>query len=103
MAPYEKSILEEFSEWKQRMKRKPSFTNELAKKLQIRINRVIPEKVHKAITTAIKQMTRAVCLGAEFTTPEPLQQESLENRELRVHERIKFYTRTATAEGAITG
>lgn len=85
------------------MARRPSFTGTLAKKLQIRINRVIPEKVHVAITAAIKQMTRAVCFGAGLTTPEPKEFASLEELEMKVDERIKFYSRTAAVEGAATG
>jgi hypothetical protein len=99
----EENIVYELECWQQRMKRKISFTGRLARNLQIRINRVIPEKVHRAITTAIKQMTRAVCLGAEFTTPVPLVSETLEERELKVTERIKFYRNTAAVEGAVTG
>lgn len=103
MSAYEEVIRLEVEEWKKRMQRKPSFTNQLSKKLQTKINSVIPEKIHIAITNAIKQMTRAVCFGAEFTTPEPLFKESLQLREIRVRERIKFYSNTAAAEGAITG
>jgi uncharacterized protein (DUF697 family) len=99
----EEKIVYELERWQQRMKREISFTGRLARKLQIRINRVIPEKVHHAITTAIKQMTRAVCLGAEYTTPTPLDHESLAERELKALERIKFYRNTAAIEGAVTG
>jgi len=71
--------------------------------MQVRVNRIIPEKIHVAITSAIKQMTRAVTFGMKFATPEPLRQGTLQERETKVEERIKFYSRTAAAEGAITG
>ncbi|MFZ6014073.1 MAG: EcsC family protein [Bacteroidota bacterium] len=103
MTIYDNAIRDELKEWKREMQRKPSFTNRLAKKLQMRINRAIPEKVHEAITTAIKQMTRVVCFGAEFTAPTPMRDGTLEEREHKVNERIKFYAKTAAAEGAITG
>ena len=67
--------------WQQRMQRKPSFTNKLSKRIQNRINRWIPEKVHRFITGAIKEMTGAMISGAGLITPSPLQNESLENRE----------------------
>jgi len=89
--------------WKARMQRKPSLVNRLTKGVQVRVNRIIPEKVHAAITTAIKQMTRAVCFGMKFATPAPLEANSLEEREAKVDERIKFFSRTAAAEGALTG
>src|SRR5687767_12211183 len=101
MTPYEKTVAEELKRWKKRMQAKPSFINRLSKRMQTKINSVIPEKIHVAITAAIKQMTRAVCVGAEFTTKEPLENVSLQERELKVFERIKFYSRTAAAEGAV--
>jgi hypothetical protein len=100
---YDEILGLELESWQRKMRRKPSFVNALSKKLQRRINNVIPEKIHVAITAAIKQMTRAVCVGAEFTTPIPLITDSTEEREQKVKERIKFYRNTATAEGAITG
>lgn len=103
MALYEDTVSGELKAWKKRMSRRPSFTNRLAKKLQTKINSVIPEKVHRAITVAIKQMTRAVSLGAEFTAPKPLLKQSFQEREDKVRQRITFYSRTAAAEGAITG
>lgn len=103
MTLYESRIQAELELWKQRMQKGPSFSGELAKGLQTRINRVIPEKIHLAITEAIKQMTRGVFFGAGFTTRPPVKPESLESCEMRVLERIKFYRNTAAAEGAITG
>lgn len=103
MDAYEDVVRIEVAEWKRRMQRAPSFTNRLSKKLQTKINSAIPEKVHIAITAAIKQMTKTVCFGAEFTTPQALYNESLHQREMRVREKIKFYSNTAAAEGAVTG
>lgn len=100
---YEDVVLTELVMWKRKMKRAPSFTGVLAKRLQTRINTIIPEKVHRFFTDAIRNMTEAVCLGAEFTAAEPLIEAKLETRENLVRERIKFYRNTATAEGAITG
>lgn len=103
MTTYESHIRGEVERWKARMQRGPSLIGHLSGKLQNRINRAIPEKIHKAMTVAIKQMTRAVLFGAGYTTPEPLWNESLELREVRVRDKIKFYSKTAAAEGAITG
>jgi uncharacterized protein (DUF697 family) len=85
------------------MRKEPPFSSVLAKRLQTRINKAIPERVHNVITEAIKQMTRAVLFGAGFTTRTPVKPESLERCEPKVLETIRFYRNTATAEGAITG
>jgi len=85
------------------MKKRPSFFNAASKSIQVRINRAIPEKVHVAITTAIKQMTRTMIFGVGIATKKPLKEISLQEREQLVLNSIKIYRNTATAEGAITG
>ncbi len=86
-----------------KIKRKPSFFNHASKSLQNRINRWIPDKVHKAITVTIEKMVKAVLFGAKYTTKEPRHGSSLQLREAFVKERIEFYRKTASAEGAVTG
>lgn len=103
MTLYETHTAAELDLWQRRMQKPPSFSNQLAKGLQNRINRAIPEKIHQAITLAIKQMTRGVLFGAGFTTRTPVGPESLESAERKVLERIKVYRNTAAAEGALTG
>lgn len=103
MTLYEVRVQGELEVWKERMRKGPSFSSQLAKRLQTRINRAIPERIHQAITMAIKQMTRGVFFGAGYTTKTPVKPESIESCEVKVLERIKFYRNTAAAEGAITG
>jgi uncharacterized protein (DUF697 family) len=103
MSEYELKVSQEVSLWQKAMLRKPGYINRLAKRLQDRINRIIPEKVHVAITTTIKQMFRAVLFGSELTTANARTEGSLELREAIVLEKIKFYKHTAAAEGGITG
>ena len=103
MEQYEVIVLKELKLWQKQMQRSPSLVNKMSRRLQGKINSYIPEKVHKAITTAIKQMVRAVLFGAEMTTKEPLIGRSLELREAVVNEKITFYKKTAAAEGGITG
>lgn len=103
MHQYEQIAFQELQLWQKKMLQHPSFLNNVAKKMQGKINNIIPEKVHNAITVAIKQMVRGVLFGAELTSRNVLQNTSLEVREARVTERIEFYKRTAAAEGGITG
>ena len=85
------------------MLRRPSLLNNLSKRVQTKMNTWIPEKVHKAITTAIKQMIRAVLFGAKYTTSKPLLNAALQVREDAVKKRIDFYKKAAAIEGGITG
>ena len=103
MDPYSKQAKEELAQWQENMQAKPSVTNRLTKSLQERINNLIPDKIHQAITAAIKQMTRGVILGAEVSTTTKTQDWTLEQRENKIRERINFYRSTAAVEGGLTG
>lgn len=103
MTPYEHQAYHELEIWKLKIKKRPSLLNHAAKSLQNRINKWIPEKVHHAITIAIEKMVKAVLFGAKHTTKEPRKDSSLQLREALVKERIEFYRKTASAEGAVTG
>lgn len=100
---YKRHVESELRIWQKQMLRRPSFFNNLSKKAQDKINSWIPEKVHTAVTTAIKQMIRGVLFGAKYTTADPIRNLDLEVREARIDERIKFYRTTAAVEGGITG
>ena len=103
MSDYGKLVLADLTKWQKKMGKSPSIVNRVSKNLQVRINRIIPEKVHRVITTAIKHMTRTMLSGAAFTTSKPLIGVDLYTREAEVKRTIKFYRNTSTAEGAITG
>lgn len=101
--PYEQTARQELARWSEQMRRKPSLANRMAKSLQTRVNRLIPDKVHAVITAAIKHMTRAVLLGSEYTAPAPVKSQPLDEREAAVHNRIAWYKRVGAAEGGLTG
>jgi len=103
MNKYEKEAHAELVRWQKEMMRRPSLVNKLSKRLQTKINTWIPEKVHVAITTTIKQMIRAVLFGATHTSASPDPEKSLELKEVGIQERIKNYRNTAAIEGGITG
>jgi uncharacterized protein (DUF697 family) len=103
MSHYSRTISAELSVWQKQMLKKPGFFNKLSKKLQVKLNSYIPEKVHTALTTAIKQMVRGVLFGAGITTSNTRDTRSFEVKEAVIQERIKSYQKTAAAEGGITG
>ena len=103
MSNYEEKIAHELAQWQIDMQRTPSFSNAAVRKLQTKINSLLPEKLHQVITKVIKEMTRAVLFGANFTTKPSISIHSLMDIEEEVKEKINRYTSTATAEGAITG
>lgn len=103
MMMYEKKILSELHAWEHKMMQKPGVFNKLSKAMQDKVNSWIPAKVHRAITTTIKQMIRAVLFGARYTTTSKNQLTTLQEKDTAVQEKIKAYQHTAAAEGAVTG
>jgi len=103
MDHYLQQLSSELKAWQKQMLRRPSFFNNLSKKMQTKVNSWIPEKVHKAITVTLKQMIRGVLFGAKHTTAKPLKNLSLPAREELVLRKIDFYRKTAAIEGGITG
>lgn len=100
---YEEIALLELKIWQRKMRKKPALTNTITKGFQNKINNLIPEKVHMLITKAIKNIVKAVLVGSEFVTQEPLIVSSLEEREVLIKEKINIYKKAAAVSGAGTG
>jgi hypothetical protein len=103
MTSEEQQAYAEMQAWQQQMQRPPSFMNRFTQRVQVRLNALLPERVHQAITAAIKQMVRGVLFGSMYTTRKPLAGATLAEREAAVRTRIRYYRNTASAEGAVTG
>jgi len=103
MNAYEQQIAKEVQLWQKKMLRRPGLLDNLSKRMQTKLNSYIPEKVHAAITSVIKQMIRGVLFGASYTVPGRSSFSSFEAMEEAVAEKIKGYRRTASIEGGITG
>lgn len=100
---YEQQVKEELRRWQLQMQRNPSAISRVTRRVQSKVNSLIPEKVHQGITAAIKQMIHGVLFGAEHFTAPPLQQQPLAVREHLIIEKIDQYRKAAAAEGGITG
>ena len=103
MSPYEENVMHELRLWQKKMMKSPSLLDILSKGTQNRINRIIPEKVHKAITVGIRKMVQTVLFGSKYITPKPLGGVSLEIREESIGRKIESYRNAAVTEGAVTG
>ncbi len=100
---YEKKVNHELSLWQKKIMQEPSFSSKLAKALQERLNGLVPDKIHKAITFAIKNMVKAVHTGSGFITKRLLEECSFEEREKLVKKKLSFYKKAAVTSGAGTG
>ena len=93
----------ELRRWQRQMQRRPSRLNQFARRVQIRLNALLPERVHQAITAAIRQMVRGVLFGSQHTTRQLLAAPDFAQRETVARGLIRNYRTMATAEGAVTG
>ena len=103
MISAEQQARTELRAWQQQMQRPPSLLNRFARRVQIRLNALLPERVHQAITAAIRQMVRGVLFGSKYITAKPVADVPFEAREAAVRDHIRNYRTMATAEGAVTG
>ena len=100
---YKQHVQRAVNAWRERINKEPYYSTQLMRRFQKKVNSIIPEKVHAAITAAVKHMTEAVSFGVGYTSIDPLRDATFEDAEKRVDERITFYAKTAAAEGALTG
>jgi hypothetical protein len=101
---YEQQARAELAAWREKVLKPPSRLQQAAKTLQGRVNALIPEKVHAAVTKVIEQMTRGILVGSEFVGAPPAAPNlSLREREDRVRKAIAGHRNLASAEGGVTG
>ncbi|TDQ13544.1 EcsC family protein [Algoriphagus boseongensis] len=103
MDNYPNYVEAELMVWLLKMKKPPGLWSRLTHGTQQKINSIIPEKVHKAISVAIENMVKAVLTGSSWIIPKTKGEISFKEREDRVRKRIKWYRNTASVEGGLTG
>lgn len=103
MDSYEQRAINELRLWQCKMLKRPSFGSIISKGMQNKVNRLVPDKVHAVVTEAIKNMVKAVLIGSEFITKQPLLIGSLQEREMLVAEKLSHYKKAGVLSGAGTG
>lgn len=104
MNEYELKIYHEIVIWKRKILKKSPFIQRVSKKAQGKMNELIPAKAHQIITDSIKQMVKALLVGSYITTKKENRAVStLMEKDKMAAEKLSFYRKTATLEGAGTG
>lgn len=102
-AQYAKQVQIELAFWKHKMTMPEPKHSVWAKNVQTKLNDLIPEKAHRAITFAIEKMVKGVLFGAQYTVPQTREDRSFQLREVYVKRLIEAYKKAASLEGAVTG
>lgn len=89
--------------WQRQMAKPQSGTSHFSKKIQTKINKLIPQKIHDGLTLLIRKMVETVLFTSEFVKPPVLLSSSMESREMAIAQRMEYYRTTAAAKGGITG
>lgn len=101
---YEQSVRSHLQRWQKKLLKPPGLVERSSKKLQGRVNQMIPQKAYDAITTTIKGLIKAVLFGLKFVPKgEPQLGLTLQERDDQAQLLLKRYKRIAAAEGAGTG
>jgi hypothetical protein len=100
---YELWAEKECARWQREMQKGPSPLGRLSRRLQDKVNAIIPEKAHRAITGAIRHMVEGVLFGARYLARTRAVSGPLHRVEAVALERIRYYKHAAAAEGGITG
>jgi uncharacterized protein (DUF697 family) len=103
MDSYQHYVDAELGIWLFEMKKPAGLFGRMTHGLQSKVNKLIPEKIHLAITVAIENMVKGVLIGSSWIVPKAESGLALKEREDKVRARIKWYRNTASVEGAVTG
>lgn len=102
-AAYEAWAAAEVTHWRTEVLRPAGPLARGARRVQQRINRAIPERVHATVTEVMQRMTRTILTGADLVSGPPLREASLAERDRRAFKLIDDYRKIAAVEGGVAG
>ncbi|WP_144569399.1 EcsC family protein [Bacillus pseudomycoides] len=104
MTEYEGKVIKELQQWKLTIMKSSSMMTRFSKKVQTKVQQLLPEKVQNVLTETIKKMVQGISAGSNFIKPKLKETDwSLERRDAEVLKKMDEYKRIAAAEGAGTG
>lgn len=105
MDSYELRVQYELSRWKQKIMTDSNFLKVSAKKIQLKLQGLLPEKVQEMLTSTIKNMMTLFMGGSVVFSggSEEYEGISLKERDAIVDKKINEYKKISAVEGAGTG
>lgn len=104
MITYEEKVIKELEQWKATFMKDSSMMTRFSKKVQTKVQQLIPAKVQKVLTETIRMMVQTISVGSNFIKPKLKEKTwSLQRRDDEVRKKIDEYKKVAAAEGAGTG
>ncbi|EJS74749.1 ecs operon protein EcsC [Bacillus cereus] len=104
MITYEEKVIKELEQWKATFMKDSSMMTRFSKKMQTKVQQLIPAKVQKVLTETIRMMVQTISAGSNFIKPKLKETTwSLQRRDDEVRKKMDEYKKVAAAEGAGTG
>jgi len=104
MDQYEDLAYLKVLKWKKQLLKRTNLLEKASKKVQSKINELIPDKVHTAITAAVKGIVQTTLFGLNFIPKgTPQYGLTLQERDELAAQLLSKYRKIAAAEGAGTG
>ncbi|WP_342718445.1 ecs operon protein EcsC [Bacillus paramycoides] len=104
MITYEEKVIKELEQWKATFMKDSSMMTRFSKKVQTKVQQLIPAKVQKVLTETIRMMVQTISAGSNFIKPKLKETHwSLQRRDDEVRKKMDEYKKIAAAEGAGTG
>lgn len=100
----QQKVAAELSQWERELLKPAGLIERTAKKLQVKVNDMIPQKVHDAITAAVKGIVQTTLYSMDYI-PKSAPQHGLrlELRDRKAEALLSTYKKIAATEGAGTG
>lgn len=104
MITYEEKVIKELEQWKATFMKDSSMMTRFSKKVQTKVQQLIPAKVQNVLTETIRMMVQTISAGSNFIKPKLKETTwSLQRRDDEVRKKMDEYKKIAAAEGAGTG
>ncbi|MBO9128724.1 EcsC family protein [Bacillus sp. 165] len=104
MMTYERKVRLELAAWKYKMMKDSTVVGKLSKRVQTKVQELIPEKVHEVLTDTIKVMVQTILAGSDLITKsQDVSGLTLQEKDRDLQKKINDYKKIAAAEGAGTG
>ncbi|MGR5962229.1 EcsC family protein [Bacillus paranthracis] len=96
MITYEEKVIKELEQWKATFMKDSSMMTRFSKKVQTKVQRLIPAKVQKVLTETIRMMVQTISAGSNFIKPKLKEMNwSLQRRDDEVRKKMDEYKKIA--------
>ncbi len=97
MITYEEKVIKELEQWKATFMKDSSMMTRFSKKVQTKVQQLIPAKVQKVLTETIRMMVQTISAGSNFIKPKLKETNwSLQRRDDEVRKKMDEYKKNSS-------